>query len=222
MNKLHIHERICTSCSERVHKYVLWCSQHLSNIHPCTCMVLTTLVEMHAYSPQKIHMHSCMRAYVTAPGAEASLPWKLLRTYFEYCASIVQAFGVTCPLAFSTKPVPNAVRSRNPSKSTLAHDVVAAAVSHKHHSIIRVGAGLIQFVYGSQVKRGHRAHPSQRSIFPFFSRSFQNCHGWGRYRPRLGPTRWVKTVYNICGLACLLGLTSPHKQVSLTTKRCGA
>ena len=29
----------------------------------------------------------------------------------------------------------------------LAHDAVAVAVSHKHHSIIRVGAGLIQFVY---------------------------------------------------------------------------
>jgi len=30
--------------------------------------------------------------------------------------------------------LPNAVRSRNSSKSTLAHDAVAAAVSHKHHS----------------------------------------------------------------------------------------
>jgi len=31
----------------------------------------------------------------------------------------------------------------------LAHDAVAAAVSHKHHLVIRVGAVLIQFVYGS-------------------------------------------------------------------------
>jgi len=37
---------------------------------------------------------------------------------------------------------------RNPSKTTLAHDTVAATVLHKHHLIIRVGAGLIQFVYG--------------------------------------------------------------------------
>ena len=36
---------------------------------------------------------------------------------------------------------------RNPSKSTLPHDAVAAVVLHKHHLIIRVGAGLIQFVY---------------------------------------------------------------------------
>jgi len=47
---------------------------------------------------------------------------------------------------------PNAVRSRNPSKSMLAHDAVAAAVSHKHHSIIRVGAGLIHFVCGSHLR----------------------------------------------------------------------
>jgi len=44
---------------------------------------------------------------------------------------------------------PVAVCSRNPSKSTLVHDVVAAVVSHKHHLVIRVGAGLIHFVYGS-------------------------------------------------------------------------
>jgi len=41
---------------------------------------------------------------------------------------------------------PDAVRSRNSSKFTLAHDTVIAAVllvSHKHHSIVSVGAGLI-------------------------------------------------------------------------------
>ena len=48
---------------------------------------------------------------------------------------------------------PDAVRSRNPSKSTLAHDAVAAAVSHKLHSIIRVGAGLIQFVSSEKYTR---------------------------------------------------------------------
>ena len=86
-------------------------------------------------------------------GAEASLPWKLLRTYLESRANIVQA--VVCrplllPLLLSRpNPSPDAVRFKNPSTSTLAHDAVAAAVSHKHHLIIRVGAGLIQFVYGS-------------------------------------------------------------------------
>ena len=36
---------------------------------------------------------------------------------------------------------------KNRPKSTPDHDSVAAAVSHKHHSIIRVGAGLLQFVH---------------------------------------------------------------------------
>ena len=48
--------------------------------------------------------------------------------------------------------LPDAVRSRNPSKFTLAHDAVAAVVLHKHHSITRVGAGLIQFVCRSQLR----------------------------------------------------------------------
>ena len=86
-------------------------------------------------------------------GAEASLPCKLLRTCVEPCASIMQA--VVCrlllpPLLLSRlKPSPNAARSRNLSKSKLAHDTVSDAVLHKHHLFIRVGAGLIQFVHES-------------------------------------------------------------------------
>jgi len=56
------------------------------------------------------------------------------------------------------------------SESTLAHDAVAAAVSHKHHLIIRVGAGLIQFVNGSHLKRG--LTPSKIIFSPFFARDF--------------------------------------------------
>jgi len=109
-------------------------------------------------------------------GAEDSLPWKLWRTYLESCASIVQA--VVCrpllPPVLLSRPNPSsdAVRSRFPSKFTLAHDAVAAAVSHKHDSIIRVSAGFIQFVYGSHSKRGHRAHPSQRYLFTIFFAGF--------------------------------------------------
>jgi len=82
-------------------------------------------------------------------GAEASLTWKLLRTYLESCTSIMQTV-VCCPLLppvllSRPNPSPDAIRSRNPLKSTLAHDAVATVVSRKHHSIIRVGAGLIQF-----------------------------------------------------------------------------
>ena len=99
-------------------------------------------------SPQLVHARLCN-------GAAASLPWKLLRTYLESCANIVQAVVSAHPPAPSSSqqpsywPVARHVRLRNPIKSTLAHDAVAAVVLHKHHLIIRVGAGLIQFVYGS-------------------------------------------------------------------------
>ena len=53
MNTLRIHECICTPCDERVRKCVRWCSQHLFNVYTCTCIVLTTPVAMHAYSPQE-------------------------------------------------------------------------------------------------------------------------------------------------------------------------
>jgi len=55
--------------------------------------------------------------------------------------------------------LPDAERSRNSSKSTLAHDAVAAAVLHKHHPIIRVGAGLIQFVYRSHSRLDTGGYP---------------------------------------------------------------
>jgi len=108
-------------------------------------------------------------------GAAASLPWKLLQTYLESLARI------SCRLLFTARPaarppagnlLPDAVRFKHPSKSTLAHDAVAAAVLHKHHAIIRVGAGLIQFVYGSH---SHLAMwvTSSRILFPpFFRASF--------------------------------------------------
>jgi len=54
-----------------------------------------------------------------------------------------------------------------------AHDAVAAAVSHKHHSIICVDAGLIQFVYGLHSKRGNGVHYIKNSIIAIFSCDFQ-------------------------------------------------
>jgi len=80
------------------------------------------------------------------------LPWKLLRNYLESCANIVQAVVSARPLAPSSSRPPSCWQMcslRNSSKTTLAHEAaVAAIVLHKHHLIIRVGAGLIQFVYG--------------------------------------------------------------------------
>ena len=106
-------------------------------------------MHIHIYlSPQLVHARLCN-------SAAASLPWKLLRTYLESCAT-------SCRLSFPPAllplrragrppagPLQDTVCLRNSSISTLAHDAVAAVVLHKHHSIIRVGAVLIQFVYAS-------------------------------------------------------------------------
>ena len=123
---------------------------------------------MHAYSSEKMHMHPCMRAY--------TMVQKLL-CHGSYCELILSLARISCRLSFaarpaavSTKSVARAVRSRNPSKSTLAHDAVAAAVLHKHHLIIRVGAGLIQVVYGSRSHLANGGCPSQKCVFAIFAR----------------------------------------------------
>jgi len=73
---------------------------------------------------------------------------------------------------------PDAVRSRNLSKSTLAHDAVAAAVSHKHLSVIRVGAGLIALALGCKglwfaLALGCKPHSLHKIVSPpLFSRAF--------------------------------------------------
>jgi len=114
-----------------------WCSQHLLKCTP--------------HSPQKNHMRSCIacahmqrcRSFFTME-AIAKLSWVLR----EHRAGCRLPPALAAPPAVSTKPVAQRC-SLKKSKSMLAHDAVAAAVSHKHHSIIRVDAGLIQFVYGS-------------------------------------------------------------------------
>jgi len=168
-NKLHIHERIFTSCSERVSKCVRRCSQHLSNVHTCTYMVLTTPFEMHTTLSAKsayalVHARICN-------SAGASLPWMLLRAYLESSASIEHAV-VCCPLLpplllSGTNPSPDAVSSRNLSKSTLAHDAVDAAVSQ---SIIRSSV-LVQA--SSTLSMGRtRAWPQSSPIKKIHFRNF--------------------------------------------------
>jgi len=85
-----------------------------------TCECMHTL-RKNAYGLVHVRLCNC---------AEASLPWKLVRTDLESCASIVQT--VVCrpllqPLLLSRpNPSSDAVRSRFPSKSTLAQDAVTA------------------------------------------------------------------------------------------------
>jgi len=104
--------------------------------------------------------------------AAASFPWRLLRTYLESCANIVQAVAYCPPYRppSSSNPLCGVVRSRNPFKSTLAHDAVATAALHKHHPIIRVGAGLMQFVYRSHLRLATEATRNRNAFSPFFAR----------------------------------------------------
>jgi len=61
----------------------------------------------------------------------------------------------------------------NPSKSTLDHDAVAAAVSHKYNLIIPVGAGLLKFVHGSHSNRGNEGSLHEKFYFRhLFARVF--------------------------------------------------
>jgi len=104
-------------------------------------------------------------------GAEASVSRK-------YCELILSLARASCRLLLRPaqllsrlNPSPDACLSRNPSKCTLAHDAIAAAVSHKNHSIIRVGAGLIQFVYKSHSRLVTELTLDKVLFSPWFSRA---------------------------------------------------
>jgi len=127
-----------------------------------TCKCMPTLCK-NAYGLVYVRLFNC---------AAPSLPRKLLWIYLESCANIVQAV-VYCPPyrpPSCQQSVARRVCSRNPSKSTLAHDAVATAVLHTYHLIIRVGTGLIQFVYRSHLRLATGATRNRNALSPFFAR----------------------------------------------------
>jgi len=92
-----------------------------------------------------------------------------------YCKLILSLARTSCRLLFTARPTARSldalrdvVRSRHPSKFTLAHDAVATAVLHEHNLIIRVGAGLIQFVYRSHLRLAMEATRNRNAFSPFF------------------------------------------------------
>ena len=128
-----------------------------------TCKCMLTLCK-------KMRMDSCMRACSTV---------QQLLCHGGYCELILSLARTSCRLLFTARPTarPRAgnplrdvVRSRNPSKSTLAHDAVGTVVLHKHHPIIRVDAGLIRFVYRSHLRLATEATRNKNSFSPFFAR----------------------------------------------------
>jgi len=125
-------------------------------------------------------MDSCMRAYSTV---------QQLFCHESYCELILSRARTSCRLLFTSRPsvrplagnpLRDAVRSRNPSKSTLAHDAVTTVVLHKHHLIIHVGAGLIQFVYSSHLRLVTEATRNRHAFSPFFTRVFAMSQGRSR------------------------------------------
>jgi len=143
-----------------------------------TCKCMPTLCK-------KMHMDSCMCAYSTV---------KQLLCHGGYCELILSLAQTSCRLLFTARPTArplagnplrDVVRSRNPSKSTQAHDAVATAVLHEHHTIIHVGAGLIQFVFRSHLCWATKAIRNRNAFSPFFARGFQ-----GR-SPRGNLVQWV-------------------------------
>ena len=125
-----------------------------------TCKCMPTLCK-------KLYMDSCMRAYSTV---------LQLLSHGGYCELILSLARTSCRLLFTTRPTARPltdkplrdVRSRNPSKFTLGHDAVGTAVLHKHHPIIRVGAGLIQFVYRSHLRLTTEATVTEMHFRHFF------------------------------------------------------
>jgi len=99
-----------------------------------------------------------------------------------YCELILSLARTSCRLRPTARPLAgnplrDVVRSRNPTKSTLAHDAVATAVLHKHHPIIRVGAGLIQFVYRSHLRLATEATRNRNVFSPFSARAIGMAAG---------------------------------------------
>jgi len=101
-------------------------------------------------------------------------------------------------LLANLSPGPDAVRSKNPSNSMLAHDEVAAAVLYKHHSVIREGAGLIQFVYGSHTRFAADLILHKILFPPFFLRASSNLIPLSANIWTVGLTRQIgREPYNI-------------------------
>ena len=119
--------RICTSCRERE-----------ANVYADVHNIFLTHTPAHAWC-ETTPVNACRLCAKNAYGlvyarlfncAAASLPRRLLRTYIESCANIVQAV-VYCPPyrpPSCQQSIAPRVRSGIPSKSMLAHDAIATAV----------------------------------------------------------------------------------------------
>jgi len=146
MNKLHIHERICISRSERANVYAdvhntcltytpahAWCSQHLSK-------------RMHTLH-KEMHLHSCMRAYA----AVQKLLW-----HGSYCELILSLARASCRLSFATRP-PASSSKYVARRCSLKKSVQIHASSWRGH---RCGVAQVSFDH----PRWCRPHPIHKHV----------------------------------------------------------
>jgi len=127
-----------------------------------------------------MHTDSCMRAYATVQ--------KLL-CHGSYCELLLSLARASCRLSFATRPCcPSCCLNQTRRPTLFAQEIhpnpcqLMTVVSHKHDSIIRVGAGLIQFV-----SRSHLRFTSSRILFPLFFRvSFNTSPDFCRHNMRKG------------------------------------
>jgi len=122
-----------------------------------------------------MHMHQCMRAHATVQ--------KLL-CHRNYC-ELILSLGALLRLSFAARPAVVSTKSVD-RRCSLKNSVRihATAVSHKHHSIIRVGVDLIQFVYGSHSRLAADLIPSYFHLFSRVCCFVLLTRGWGRLKTR--------------------------------------
>ena len=118
-----------------------------------------------------MHTDSCMRAYATVQ--------KLL-CHGSYCELLLSLARASCRMSFATRPCcPSCCLNQTRRPTLFAQEIhpnpcqLMTVVSHKHDSIIRVGAGLIQFVYKSHSGLATEATRNKNPFSPSFARVFE-------------------------------------------------
>ena len=152
-----------------IHIHIHICMDIYIYIYICKYMYIYIYVYIYAYTHMYIYI-STTRACAPVQRCSSFFAMeaiaKLSRVLREHRAGC-RFRPPSCPFASRPPfcwPVARHVRLRNPIKSTIAHDAVAAVVLHKHHLIIRVGAGLL----AADVTL------DKNLFFLPFSRAFQN------------------------------------------------
>jgi len=137
-------------------------------------------------------VHACL-----CNGAEASLPWKLLRTYLESCASIVQAVNAAHPPAGPTKSFAWRCSLKKsvqiPASSWRSRRCGVAQASSDHPCWCRPHPVCLSVA----LALGHGVYTSQKSIFAIFGAS---CFVWKANRAQDGIIELLEIIEAQCNI----------------------